>query len=150
MPEIIRPADAALKPAMERTELALAALISALGEGQHTLNIILRRTDDTIVAGRADLSVLHTPFRVSLLSEEEFYKLRVLLTFAIEGSTVHNAVLMATTGAEPQPRACAWMVSDGWLRPMDADVFAAMATAYAGADGIERDLYTAPELPDRI
>ncbi|MFI7012623.1 hypothetical protein [Streptomyces sp. NPDC050145] len=148
MPELIRPDDAALKAAMDRSQVALAAVISALGEGQHTLNIISLRTDDTLLSGRADLSIIDAPFSASVLSEEEFFHLRVLLTFAIEGSTVRNAVLVSTTGAEPLPRACAWTVSDGWPRPMDADVLGAMATPCAGSGGIERDTYTAPELSE--
>ncbi|MEW2466170.1 MULTISPECIES: hypothetical protein [unclassified Streptomyces] len=38
---------------------------------------------------------------------------------ALEGSTVPSAVLLATTAAEPHPRAYGWTVWSDRLHPMD-------------------------------
>ncbi|MEE1672220.1 hypothetical protein RCR19_43235 (plasmid) [Streptomyces sp. WAC07094] len=37
----------------------------------------------------------------------------------LEGSTVRSAVMVATTAAEPHPRAYDWTARSGWLHPMD-------------------------------
>ncbi|MGW5062817.1 hypothetical protein ACWEQ2_36865 [Streptomyces sp. NPDC004096] len=105
-PELTRPDDAAIAAAMRRTLTALALLVQALGDGEHTINLVAERTDDTFVSAEADLSVGSDPLRLAVLDEDDFDKLRTLLVFVLEGSTVRNAVLVATTAAEPHPRAC--------------------------------------------
>ncbi|MGV9893961.1 hypothetical protein [Streptomyces tendae] len=105
---------------MNRSLTALSAVVQALGDGVHTLNLVGLRTDHTFVTGRSDLSISTNPtLRLSALDEDEFYALRALLVFALECSTMRSAVLVATTAAGPSPRACGWSIRDGWLHPMD-------------------------------
>ncbi|MFJ2240469.1 hypothetical protein [Streptomyces sp. NPDC087859] len=113
-PKLPRPDNAA---AMGRALHALTALFPALGEGSHALNINAERTDGTEVS--ADLYVTIEPGAVRVEhSPEEYGRFFVLLTFALENSTVHDAVLVATT-TDARPRVCGWEVRAGWLHPMD-------------------------------
>lgn len=116
-PELTRPDDAAIAAAMSRTLTVLAALIQALGDGEHTINLVAERTDDTFVRSQADLSVGTAPLRLAVLDEDDFDALRTLLVFALEGSTVRHAALVATTDAERNPRACGWTVPERVAAP---------------------------------
>ncbi|MGP4089575.1 hypothetical protein, partial [Streptomyces sp. KR55] len=89
-PELIRPDDAAIAAAMSRTLTALAALVQALGDGEHTINLVVDRTDDRFVRSQADLSVGTAPLRLAVLDEDDFDALRTLLVFALEGSTTQG------------------------------------------------------------
>ncbi|MFE9024393.1 hypothetical protein ACFYNL_38415 [Streptomyces sp. NPDC007808] len=122
-PELTYPGDAAIAAAMNRTLTALTGVFGALGDGEHTLNLVAERTDDAFVTGRTDLSIGTEPIRLAVLDEDEFCALRALLVFALEGSTMRSAVLIATTAAEPNPRACGWAIRGGWLHPMDTAEF---------------------------
>ncbi|MGW7365428.1 hypothetical protein ACWGI8_18790 [Streptomyces sp. NPDC054841] len=146
-PQLIRPDDAAIAAAMSRTLIALAALVQALGDGEHTINLVVERTDDTFVAGRTDLSVGTAPLRLAVLDEDDFDALRTLLVFALEGSTVRSAVLVATTAAEPNPRACGWTVRNGWLHPMDTAELQDAVIPCPDVSAVLRDVYNAPILP---
>ncbi|WUB23899.1 hypothetical protein OG997_44280 (plasmid) [Streptomyces chartreusis] len=146
-PELTHPGDAAITAAMDRTLTALSAIFQALGDGEHTLNLVAQRTDDAFVTGRADLSVGTEPIRLALLDEDEFCDLRMLLVFALEGSTMRTAVLVATTAAEPGPRACGWAVRDGWLHPMDTAALQAAVIPCPGVPAVAREVYPAPVLP---
>ncbi|MGW4951456.1 hypothetical protein [Streptomyces parvulus] len=151
-PELARPGDDAITAAMNRTLNALSAVVQALGDGVHTLNLVGLRTDDAFVTGRSDLSIsTNPPLSLAALDEDEFYALRALLVFALEGSTMRSAVLVATTAAEPSPRACGWAIRDGWLHPMDTAALRKAVIPSPGASGIRRDVYPAPaltQLPD--
>ncbi|WP_327591439.1 hypothetical protein [Streptomyces chartreusis] len=77
----------------------------------------------------------------------------MLLVFALEGSTMRTAVLVATTAAEPGPRACGWAVREGWLHPMDTAALQAAALQAAvlpcpGVPAVAREVYPAPALPE--
>ncbi|KUJ58387.1 hypothetical protein ADL25_03540 [Streptomyces sp. NRRL F-5122] len=145
-PELTRPDDTAISAAMRRTLTALALLVQALGDGEHTLNLVAARTDDTIVRGQADLSVGTDPMRLAVLDEDDFDKLRALLVFVLEGSTVRSAVLVATTAAEPRPRACGWTARSGWLHPMDTAELRQAVSPCPGVPAVEREVYAAPVL----
>lgn len=145
--ELTHPGDAAIAAAMDRNLTALSAIFQALGDGEHTLNLVAQRTDDAFVTGRADLSVGTEPIRLALLDEDEFCALRMLLVFALEGSTMRTAVLVATTAAEPIPRACGWAVRDGWLHPMDTAALQAAVIPCPGVPAVAREVYPAPALP---
>ncbi|MGW6479474.1 hypothetical protein ACWGDS_16450 [Streptomyces sp. NPDC055059] len=150
-PELIHPEHDAVVAAMSRTLTALSAVFQALGDGEHTLNLVVERTDDTVVTGRTDLSIGIEPLRLGLLDEDEFCVLRTLLVFALEGSTVRSAVLLATTAAEPNPRACGWAVRDGWLHPMDTADLETAVIPCPGVPAVTREVYPAPvlfQLPD--
>ncbi|MFC7512623.1 hypothetical protein ACFQV4_29830 [Streptomyces thermocarboxydus] len=105
---------------MSRALTALALVILALGDGD-TLNLVAERTDDTFVRGQADLSTGTDPVRLTVLNEDAYAALRTLLVFALEGSTVRGAVLVATTAAEPRPARAAGPCAAGgctpWTRP---------------------------------
>jgi hypothetical protein len=102
---------------MGRALHALTALLPALGEGSHALNINAERTDGTEAS--ADLHVTVEPGSVRVdHSPEEYGRFFVLLTSALENSTVHDAILVATT-TDASPRVCGWDVRAGWLHPMD-------------------------------
>lgn len=146
-PELARPDDDAIEAAMGRTLDALAALVLALSDGEHAMNLVAERTDGTFVRGQADLSVSTEPLRMAVLDEEEFCALRMLLVFALEGSTVRSAVLVATTAAEPSPRACGWTVRDGWLHPMDTADLQLAVIPCPDVPAVEREVYDAPVLP---
>ncbi|MFF7452221.1 MULTISPECIES: hypothetical protein [unclassified Streptomyces] len=150
-PELAHPGDDAIAAAMSRTLTALSAVFQALGDGEHTLNLVAQRTDHAFVTGRADLSIGMEPLRLAVLDEDEFCALRMLLVFALEGSTMRSAVLIATTAAQPNPRACGWSVRDGWLHPMDMDDLQAAVMPCPDIAAIEREVYPAPvllQLPD--
>ncbi|MGW5657182.1 hypothetical protein [Streptomyces humi] len=146
-PELARPDDDAIRHAMDKAMAATAALIHVLGEGQHTLNMVAERTDDTLVTASADLSLITGPISLSVLDEDEFFALRTLLVFALEGSTVRSAVLIATTAAGPHPHACGWSVRDGWLHPMDTDDVRQAVIPCPGLPAVQREAYDAPVLP---
>ncbi|MDQ0605732.1 hypothetical protein QF037_010165 [Streptomyces canus] len=117
MPELPQPDNAATALAMGRALHALTALFPALGEGSHELHINAERTDGTEM--NADLYVTVEPgtSRVEH-SADEYVQFFVLLTFALENSTVHDAVLVATT-TDAGIRTCGWEVRAGRLHPMD-------------------------------
>lgn len=144
-PQLMRPDNAAIAAAMTHTLTALAGVFHALGGGEHTLNLVVERADGTCVTGRADLSVSTAPLRLAVL-KDEFDTLRMLLVFALEGSTVRNAVLIATTAAEPNPRACGWSVRSGWLHPTDTAALQEAVTPCPGVPAVRRDAYRAPAL----
>lgn len=146
-PELVRPADDAIAAAMSRALTALALVILALGDGEHTINLVAERTDDTFVRGQADLSTGTDPVRLTVLDEDDYAVLRTLLVFALEGSTVRSAVLVATTAAEPRPRACGWTVRGGWLHPMDTADLRQAVTPCPGVPAVRREAYRAPALP---
>jgi hypothetical protein len=146
-PELTRPNDAAITAAMSRTLTALAALIQALGDGEHTINLVAERTDDTFVRSQADLSVGTAPLRLAVLDEDDFDALLTLLVFALEGSTVRHAALVATTAAERNPRACGWTVRNGWLHPMDTAELQHALIPRPDVSALLREVYDAPALP---
>ncbi|CAM5650004.1 hypothetical protein GCM10010261_62050 [Streptomyces pilosus] len=146
-PQLIRPDDDAIAAAMSRALTALALVIVALGDGEHTVNLVAERTDDTVVRGQADLSIGTDPVRLTVLDETDYAVLRTLLVFALEGSTVRSAVLIATTAAEPHPRACGWTIRGGWLHPMDTAQLQQALTPCPGAPAVRREVYRAPALP---
>jgi len=150
-PELAYPGDAAIEAAMSRTLTALSAVLQALGDGEHTLNLVAERTDHAFVTGRCDLSIGMAPLRLAVLDEDEFCALRMLLVLALEASTMRSAVLIATTAAEPNPRACGWSVRDGWLHPMDTAALQAAVIPCPDVAAVEREVYPAPvllQLPD--
>ncbi|MEU1450048.1 hypothetical protein [Streptomyces mirabilis] len=145
-PKLTRPDEASTEAAMNRTLDALAAVFQALGAGEHTLSIASTRTDGAHLSRSADLSLATDPVRMAVLNEDAYAALAMLLVFALEGGTVTGAALMATTAAEPRPRAYCWTVRDGWLHPMDtADVRAAV-TPCPGSSAVDREVYPAPAL----
>ncbi|WP_405576093.1 hypothetical protein [Streptomyces sp. NBC_01092] len=146
-PELTHPGDDAIAAAMSRTLTALTAVFQALGDGEHTLNLVAERTDDAFLTGRTDLSIGTEPIRLAVLDEDEFCALRALLVFALEGSTMRSAVLVATTAAEPNPRACGWTVHDGWLHPMDAADLQLAVIPRRDVPAVLRKVYPAPVLP---
>lgn len=146
-PELTRPDDAAIEAAMSRTLAALAAMLQALGDGEHTINLVAERTDDTFVRAQADLSVGTAPLRLAVLDEDDYCALSTLLVFALEGSTIRSAVLLATTAGGPYPRACGWTVRNGWLHPMDTTVLQQAVIPCPGVLAVHRQVYDAPVLP---
>jgi hypothetical protein len=146
-PKLASPGDAAITAAMNRTLSALTALFQALGDGEHTLNLVTERTDAVFVSGRTDLSIGTDPIRLAVLDEDEFCTLRTLLVFALEGSTMRSAVLIATTAAEPNPLACGWSVHGGWLHPMDTAALQAAVIPCPDVPAVLREVYPAPVLP---
>ncbi|MFD6285405.1 hypothetical protein [Streptomyces sp. NPDC060205] len=150
-PELAHPGDAAIAAAMSRTLTALSAVFQTLGDGEHTLNLVAQRTDHAFVTGRTDLSISMEPLHLAVLDEEEFCALRMLLVFALEGSTMRSAVLIATTAAEPNPHACGWSIRDGWLHPMNTAALQEAVVPCPDVAAIEREVYRAPvllQLPD--
>ncbi|MEU4497592.1 hypothetical protein AB0F96_30200 [Streptomyces sp. NPDC023998] len=105
------------------------------------------RTDDAFVTGQTDLSIGTEPVRLAVLDEDEFCALRALLVFALEGSTMRSAVLVATTAAEPNPRACGWTVGNGGLHPMDTAELHAAVIPCPDVSAVLREVYPAPVLP---
>ncbi|MFI9825255.1 hypothetical protein ACIHFC_33180 [Streptomyces sp. NPDC052013] len=143
--ELTRPDDAAIAAAMDRALTALAALVQALGDGEHTINLVAERTDDTFVRAHADVSFGTAPLRLDVL-DDDFHALCTLLVFALEGSTVRQAVLVATTAAEPGPRACGWTAHNGWLHPMDTAELQQAVIPCPGVPAARREVYDAPVL----
>ncbi|WP_409240506.1 hypothetical protein [Streptomyces sp. PA5.6] len=152
-PDLAYPGDGAIFAALHRTLAALSAVVQALGDGQHTLTLVAQRTDDAVVASRTDLSIRMEPLRLAVLDEDEFCAFRMLLVFALEGSTVRSAILVATTAAEPSPRACGWSVRHGWLHPVDTAQLQKAVIPCSDVMSVERDVYPAPillQLADEI
>ncbi|MFE8018271.1 hypothetical protein ACFU3O_36770 [Streptomyces antibioticus] len=146
-PELTHPGDATITAAMSRTLTALAAVFQALGDGEHTLSLAAQRTDAALVTARADHSTGTQQLRLAVLDAAEFCALRTQLMFAMEGSTMRSAVLIATTAAEPSPRACGWTVRNGWLHPMDTAALQHAVIPCPGVSAVPREVYTAPVLP---
>ncbi|WP_328349045.1 hypothetical protein OG800_49245 [Streptomyces sp. NBC_00445] len=132
-PELPRPDDdaPASGAAMGRALHALTALLPALGEGSHELNITADRTDGTEASADLYVSVEPGSLRVDH-SDEEFVQFFMLLTFALDNS-VRDAVLVATT-ADAGLRACGWDVRAGWLHPMDTHEFHVAVTSCSADD----------------
>lgn len=147
-PELIRPDEASTDAAMGRALDALAAVFQAIGPGEHALSIVSMRTDGAQLSRTADLSLATDPMRVAVLDEDAYDEVAMLLVFALEGSTVTGAVLIATTAAEPRPRACGWTVRAGWLYPMDTAELHAAVTPCPGSPAVDREVYPAPALID--
>ncbi|MFF1378679.1 hypothetical protein [Streptomyces sp. NPDC058308] len=146
-PGLAHPGDDAITAAMSRTLTALTAVFQALGDGEHTLNLVAERSDDAFVTGRTDLSTTTEPISLAVLDVDEFCVLHALLVFALEGTTIRSAVLVATTAAEPNPRACGWTIRRGWLHPMDTADLQHAVTPCPGVAAVQREVYGAPILP---
>lgn len=116
-PQLPRPGNAATTSAMGRALHALTALFPALGTGAHELALSAERTDGTEMS--ADLNVTVEPGTCCVEdSAEQYVRFFVLLTFALENSTVCDAVLIATT-ANAGLHTCGWDIHDGWLHPIN-------------------------------
>lgn len=146
-PELIGHDDAATAAAMRRALTAVAGMVLALGDGEHTINLVAERTDDTFARAQADLSVGTGPLRLAVLDEDEYCALGTLLVLALEGRTVRSAVLVATTAAEPHPRACGWTVHGGWLHPMDTAEIQQAVIPCPGVPAVRWAVHHAPVLP---
>ncbi|MFC8350826.1 hypothetical protein [Streptomyces sp. NPDC057280] len=146
-PALTHPGDEAIEAAMSRTLTALSAVLQTLGDGEHTLNLVAERTDHAFVTGRTDLSIGIQPLRLAVLDDNAFCTFRMLLVFALEASTMRSTVLIATTAAEPRPRACGWAVQDGWLHPLDTDGLQAAVVPCPDPVAVEREVHPAPVLP---
>ncbi|MGV9705299.1 hypothetical protein [Streptomyces sp. NPDC003483] len=142
-----RPDPASTEAAMDRTLDALTAVFRALGPGEHTLDIALMRTDDLPLCHGAEFPSGADVELTGILGDDDYYTLAMLLVFALEGSTVTDATLIATTITEPCPRVCGWTVRDGWLHPMDTATLEAALTPCPGTEADDRDVYAAPALP---
>lgn len=145
-PENERPDDAAIQVAMNRTLKVLTALVAELGDGEHVINLVMQTRDRGYLAGHADLSVGLHPVRLGLLDADAFDDLRTLLVFALEGSTVRDAILVATTAAEPTPRACGWTARDGWLHPINTAELRSALKTRPEVPTLVREVYDAPPL----
>ncbi|MFD6923748.1 hypothetical protein ACFV99_26545 [Streptomyces sp. NPDC059944] len=145
-PELIRPDDASIRAAEDRTLDVLASLFQALGPGQHTLSIAAVRADGAALSRSADLSLSVDPMRMAVLDPDDYSTLSMLLVFALEGSTVTTAGLIATTAAEPRPRAYGWTVEHGWLHPMDTAAAQDAVTPAPGSSAVDREVLPAPTL----
>ncbi|MGW0969955.1 hypothetical protein [Streptomyces sp. NPDC002516] len=145
-PEVICFDEASTAAAMERALDALAEVLAALGDGEHTLSIASQRADGALVSRTADISLTTAPVRMAILDQADYLILDALLVFALEGSS--SAVLIATTAAEPRPRTCGWTVRDGWLHPMDTAELRAAVTPCPGSSAVDREVYPAPPLPE--
>ncbi|MFE4703042.1 hypothetical protein ACFRIC_38800 [Streptomyces sp. NPDC056738] len=147
-PGISRPDDAATQAAMERTLSALAAVFETIGPGHRTLDIAILRTDDVPLCQTVEFSPTADVQLSGILGSDDFYTLAVFLVFALEGSTVTGATLIATTAAEPRPRTCGWTVRDGWLHPMDRTTLEVALMPCPGVPAEDREIYAAPSLPE--
>ncbi|MET9122156.1 hypothetical protein [Streptomyces sp. NPDC004528] len=150
MPEhagLRRPDAASTEAAMDRTLDALTAVFRALGPGEHTLDIALLRTDDLPLCHGVEFPRGADVELSGILGDDDYYTLAILLVFALEGSTVTGATLIATTITEPRPRACGWTVRDGWLHPMDTASLEVALIPCPGTEADDRDVYAAPALP---
>lgn len=144
MPEPQMPQPAATASAMGRALHALTALFPALGEGEHELSISAERIDGTEMS--ADLTVSAGPDTCRVEdSAEEYVRFFVLLTFALENSTVCDAVLVATT-ADAGIRVCGWEARDGWLHPMDTAELQKTVTSLPHDDAVPHVVCHAPVL----
>ncbi|MFG2463254.1 hypothetical protein ACGFWE_40240 [Streptomyces sp. NPDC048523] len=143
--ELPRPDDAATASAMGRALHALTALFPALGEGSHELSISAERTDGTEVS--ADLYVTVEPGSLRVdHSAEEYVQFFVLLTFALEDSTIRDAVLIATT-TDAGIRACGWDLRAGWLHPIHPAELQTAAPSFPADDATPYVVWHAPMLP---
>ncbi|MFC8434894.1 hypothetical protein [Streptomyces sp. NPDC057253] len=142
--ELLRPDDAATASAMGRALHALTALFPALGEGSHELSITGERADGTEVSADLYVSVEPGTCRVEQ-SAEEYVQFFVLLTFALDNSTIRDAVLVATT-ADAGIRVCGWEMCDGWLHPMDTSELQKAVTALPHDDAAPHVVWHAPVL----
>ncbi|WP_406834785.1 hypothetical protein ACICHK_00020 [Streptomyces sp. AHU1] len=147
-PGISRPDEAATEAAMERTLLALAAVFEAIGPGHRTLDIAILRTDDVSLCQAVEFSPAAAVQLSGIVGSDDFYTLAVFLAFALEGSTVTGATLIATTAAEPRPRTCGWTVRDGWLYPMDPVTVEVALIPCPGVPAEDREIYAAPALQE--
>ncbi|MFD8737414.1 hypothetical protein ACFV06_21175 [Streptomyces sp. NPDC059618] len=147
-PGLSRPDDAAVEAAMERALLALAAVFKAIGPGHRTLDIAILRTDDVPVCQSIELLPTADVQLSGILGSDDFYTLAVLLVFALEGSTVTGATLIATTGAGPRPRTCGWTVRAGWLHPMDPATVEVALIPCPDIPAEDREIYPAPTIPE--
>ncbi|GGV52315.1 hypothetical protein [Streptomyces spectabilis] len=145
-PEFALPDASAIDAAVGRALSALADLFTALSVGEHSVSLVVERTDGTILRCECDVSLGIGPLRVAVLDEAEFCALRALLVLALEGSTTRRAVLVATTAAEPLPRSCGWTVHDGWLHPMGADALQQAVMPCPSASAVLLQAYDAPAL----
>ncbi|MET7746484.1 hypothetical protein [Streptomyces sp. NPDC005385] len=147
-PGLTQPDKDATEAAMARALDALAAVFDAIGPGERTLDIAILTTDGVPLCQSVEFSATADVQLSGILGADDFYTLAVLLVFALEGSTVTGSTLIATTAAEPRPRTCGWTIHDGWLHPMTStDVDVALIPC-PGVTGKDRDIYTAPELPE--
>ncbi|WP_328868629.1 hypothetical protein OHT76_44085 [Streptomyces sp. NBC_00287] len=148
-PKLKRPDDTAIEAARGRAMNAFIALLLELGEGSHELNIVVERTNDTIVAADLPVSVGASPLRGRYTERDEYLRFFALLTFALEGSTIRQAVLVATTAEAPIARACGWDIRAGWLHPMDTHELQDALVPCPGVTAPLRLVYPAPSLnPD--
>ncbi|MFJ4895633.1 hypothetical protein ACIP5U_37410 [Streptomyces sp. NPDC088788] len=147
-PGFTQPDQDATEAAMARTLDALAAVFKAIGPGERTLDIAIRRIDGVPLCQSVKFSPTADVQLSGILGADDFYTLAVLLVFALEGTTVTGATLIATTAAEPRPRTCGWSVRDGWLHPMDTAAVEVALTPCPGATDEDHEIYTAPTLPE--
>ncbi|MEU9736491.1 hypothetical protein [Streptomyces sp. NPDC048002] len=140
-----QPSDDATASAMGHALHALTALLPALGEGHHELSISAERTDGTEMDADLYVSVEPGSWHVEH-SAEEYMQFFVLLSFALEGSTVQDAVVIATTAAGTGVRACGWDVRNGWLHPMDTTELQAAASLQSAHNATPCTVCHAPEL----
>ncbi|MET7693832.1 hypothetical protein ABZT06_38695 [Streptomyces sp. NPDC005483] len=143
--ELPQPDNAATASAMGRALHALTALFPALGEGSHELSLTAERTDGTELSADLYVNVEPGSWRVDH-SEEEYMRFFVLLTFALESSTVCDGILVAMT-SDAGLRVCGWEVRDGWLHPMDTFELNQAAMALSADDAAPYVACHAPELP---
>lgn len=137
--------DAVTASAVARAVNALAALLLALDEGTHHLSIVAERTNGTVASADLTLSVGAAPLRVTH-GAEEYLRFLALLTFALDYRAVRHAVLVATTTADPFPRACGWTIRTGWLVPMQTRELQAAVMPCPGSAEPLRQVYPAPAL----
>lgn len=145
-PELTQPDEASTEAAMDRALDALAAVFDAIGPGERTLDIAILRTDGIPLCQTVQFSPTSEVQLSGILGDDDYYTLAVLLVFALEGSTVTGATLIATTAAEPRPRTCGWTVRDGWLHPMDTAALEVALIPCPGVAAEDRAVYTAPVL----
>ncbi|MCX4993399.1 hypothetical protein [Streptomyces sp. NBC_00568] len=147
-PGFIQPDKDATEAAMDRALDALAAVFEAIGPGERTLEIAILRTDGMPLHQAVKFSPTADVKLSGILGADDFYTLAVFLVFALEGSTVTGATLIATTAAKPHPRACGWTVRAGWLHPMSTTDVEVALIPCPGVTAEDRDIYTAPALPE--
>lgn len=139
-PELPRPDNAAIGSALH----ALTALFPALGEGSHALSINAERPDGTEMSADLYVSVEPDSWHVDHCAEE-YGQFFMLLTLALENSTVRDAVLVATT-TNAGLRVCGWEVRAGWLHPMDTTELHQTVTSFPPDDAAPYVVCHAPEL----
>ncbi|MFJ5779722.1 hypothetical protein [Streptomyces sp. NPDC093094] len=139
--------DTDILAAVHRTVHAVSALIQALGEGTHTLHAIGEHNDTAFAQAEADLCIGACPTDLAILDQHALDALFALLVFALEGCTRHT-VLVATSAAAPQPRACGWTIRDRWLHPMNTTALTqALIPCPHDGPALQPDAYQAPVLP---